>query len=184
MTFRPKRDRTNCLKSNPIKAIRRTRRNFLTPLIIFDNGWLRMVLKKRKGTRGTKKYQLTFKSMRKLHKKPVLTFIVHDTSRICNTNTSYLSTSGLGHYASSSRLRSTGIVPLSPERHPVDWTDAAASDEICEEFQKVTVSRTPPLPSMQRHILLATLMTVYKLYHGYLNLSAEEFVKAKTEAFP
>ncbi len=31
------------------------------------------------------------------------------------------------------------------------------------------------LPSMERHFLRATLITVYKLFHGYLNLSAEEF---------
>ncbi len=28
---------------------------------------------------------------------------------------------------------------------------------------------------MERHFLRATLITVYKLFHGYLNLSAEEF---------
>ncbi len=31
------------------------------------------------------------------------------------------------------------------------------------------------LPSMERHFLRATLITVYKLFHAYLNLSAEEF---------
>ncbi len=31
------------------------------------------------------------------------------------------------------------------------------------------------LPSMEQHFLLGTLITVYKLFHGYLNLSAEEF---------
>ncbi len=31
------------------------------------------------------------------------------------------------------------------------------------------------LPSMERHFLRATLITVYKLFHGYLNLSVEEF---------
>ncbi len=31
------------------------------------------------------------------------------------------------------------------------------------------------LPSMERHILCATLITVYKLFHGYLNVSSEEF---------
>ncbi len=31
------------------------------------------------------------------------------------------------------------------------------------------------LPSMERHVLRATLTTVYKRFHGYLNLSAEEF---------
>ncbi len=34
------------------------------------------------------------------------------------------------------------------------------------------------LPSMERHFLRATLITVYKLFHGYLNLSAEEFFEA------
>ncbi len=33
------------------------------------------------------------------------------------------------------------------------------------------------LPSMERHFLRATLITVYKLFHDYLNLSAEEFFK-------
>ncbi len=33
----------------------------------------------------------------------------------------------------------------------------------------------PKLPSMERHFLRATLITVYKLFHSYLNLSAEEF---------
>ncbi len=28
---------------------------------------------------------------------------------------------------------------------------------------------------MERHFLRATLVTVHKLFHGYLNLSAEEF---------
>ncbi len=28
---------------------------------------------------------------------------------------------------------------------------------------------------MERHFLRAALITVYKLFHGYLNLSAEEF---------
>ncbi len=31
------------------------------------------------------------------------------------------------------------------------------------------------LPSIKRHFLRATLITVYKLFHGYLKLSAEEF---------
>ncbi len=31
------------------------------------------------------------------------------------------------------------------------------------------------LPSRERHSLRATLITLYKLFHGYLNLSAEEF---------
>ncbi len=31
------------------------------------------------------------------------------------------------------------------------------------------------LPLMERHFLRATLITVYKLFDGYLNLSAEEF---------
>ncbi len=31
------------------------------------------------------------------------------------------------------------------------------------------------LISMERHFLRATLIMVYKLFHGYLNLSAEEF---------
>ncbi len=31
------------------------------------------------------------------------------------------------------------------------------------------------LPSLQRHFLRATLITVYKLFNGYLNLPAEEF---------
>ncbi len=31
------------------------------------------------------------------------------------------------------------------------------------------------LPSMERHFLRATLITVYKLFHGYLNLPVEEF---------
>ncbi len=31
------------------------------------------------------------------------------------------------------------------------------------------------LPSMERHFLRATLITVYKLFNGYLNLSAERF---------
>ncbi len=31
------------------------------------------------------------------------------------------------------------------------------------------------IPSMERHFLRATLVTVNKLFHGYLNLSAEEF---------
>ncbi len=34
------------------------------------------------------------------------------------------------------------------------------------------------LPSMERHFLRATLITVYKLFHGYLNLSAEEFFES------
>ncbi len=31
------------------------------------------------------------------------------------------------------------------------------------------------LPSMERHYLRASLITVYKLFHGFLNLSVEEF---------
>ncbi len=31
------------------------------------------------------------------------------------------------------------------------------------------------LPSMECHFLRATLITVYKLFHGYLNSSAQEF---------
>ncbi len=31
------------------------------------------------------------------------------------------------------------------------------------------------LPSIEQHFLSAILITVYKLIHGYLNLSAEEF---------
>ncbi len=31
------------------------------------------------------------------------------------------------------------------------------------------------LPSMERHFLRDTLITVYKLFHGYLNLPVEEF---------
>ncbi len=31
------------------------------------------------------------------------------------------------------------------------------------------------LPSMERHFFRATLITVYKLFHGYLNLPVEEF---------
>ncbi len=33
------------------------------------------------------------------------------------------------------------------------------------------------LPSMERHFHRATLITVNKLFHGYLNLSAEEFIE-------
>ncbi len=36
------------------------------------------------------------------------------------------------------------------------------------------------IPSMEHHFLLATLITVYKLFHGYLNLSAEEFFEPPT----
>ncbi len=31
------------------------------------------------------------------------------------------------------------------------------------------------LPSIERHFFRATLITVYKLFHGHLNLPAEEF---------
>ncbi len=33
------------------------------------------------------------------------------------------------------------------------------------------------LPAMERHFLRATLITVYKLFHVYMNLSAEEFFR-------
>ncbi len=49
---------------------------------------------------------------------------------------------------------------------------------MCEELQKATVSSRPQvlkLPSMERHFLRTTLIPVHKLFHGYLNLSAEEF---------
>ncbi len=84
----------------------------------------------------------------------------------------------LGHGAPSPRLRCTGIVPVSLERHQVDRTDAAASDVMCEELQKATVSSTPP--RTQTALDGTTLSPcyshhVYKLLHGYLNLPAEEF---------
>ncbi len=31
------------------------------------------------------------------------------------------------------------------------------------------------LPSMERHLIRATLIMVYRLFHGYLTMSAEEF---------
>ncbi len=37
------------------------------------------------------------------------------------------------------------------------------------------------LPSMERHFLRATLITVYKLFHGYLNLTSEEFSEPPAE---
>ncbi len=39
------------------------------------------------------------------------------------------------------------------------------------------------LPSMQRHLFRASPITVYKLLHGYLNLSAEEFVEAPAAGY-
>ncbi len=39
------------------------------------------------------------------------------------------------------------------------------------------------LPSMQRHIRSATLITVYKLLHDYLNLSTEEFFEARAAGY-
>ncbi len=79
------------------------------------------------------------------------------------TNTSNLSNSVLVHGASSSRLSRAGIVPLSPERHQVDWTDVAAGDEMCEVFQKAIVSRTPP--RTQTSLDGATLLSCYS-HHG------------------
>ncbi len=63
---------------------------------------------------------------------------------IRNASISNLATSVLGHGASSLGLRRRGIVSLSLERRQAGKTDSAASDEMCGEFQKATVSRTPP----------------------------------------
>ncbi len=73
-------------------------------------------------------------------------YLLHGSSRICNTNTSNLKIPIFFHGASSPRLRSKGIVPLSAEKRQVDWTDAVAFHEICVKFQNATVSRTPPRP--------------------------------------
>ncbi len=39
------------------------------------------------------------------------------------------------------------------------------------------------LPSMERHFLRVTLITVCKLFHGYLNLSAEEFLEPQAASY-
>ncbi len=60
-------------------------------------------------------------------------FLLHEASRICSTYISNLLTSVLGHGSCSFRLCSTGICPLSPEEHQVDWSYVNNCNKMREE---------------------------------------------------
>ncbi len=51
---------------------------------------------------------------------------------------------------------------------------------MCEEFQKAKYPERLhefKLPSIERHCFRVSLITVNKLFHCYLNLPAEEFLR-------
>ncbi len=87
---------------------------------------------------------------------------------------------------SSSKLRNASIVPYSQKDikliERMRWLAARCVESFRRQPYPERLDELK-LSSMQRHSPHATLITVCKLFHGYLNLPVEDFFKLPTAIF-
>ncbi len=95
-----------------------------------------------------------------------------------------MSTFVLGRCASSPRLHSAGIVPY-PQKdikliERMQWLATTCVENFRRQPYPERLHELK-LPSMQRHLLRATLNTVYKLFHSCLNLTVEDVLNCQLQ---